>query len=430
MNKQSPPRRMRNTKIIATLGPASTDAATIHALFDAGADVFRLNFSHGSHADHQTRYLAIRALEEKLQRPIAVLLDLQGPKPRGVNVPGVVRPLSALTAKDREDLAFGLALGVDWIALSFVQRPEDVLELKRIVGGRAAVMAKLEEPSAIEALDAVIAAADGLMVTRGDLGVELPPEEVPGLQKRIIRACRAAGKPVVVATQMLESMVAAPAPTRAEAGDVATAVCDGADAVMLSAESASGAYPVEAVTMMDRIIVCSERDPLQRKITHAVHPPKDGSATDAICAAIRTVADILPLTATVAYTTSGATTLRIAQERLNAPILSLTSNEHIARRLALVWGVHSICADDAENIEDMVGKATAMAAAQGFSLPGRPLVVVAGTPFGIPGSTNLLRVVWPDDTGHDQCQTEAAENAPIRYRPRDAYFSDSLSEAE
>jgi pyruvate kinase len=476
MHVKAAMRRKRNTKIIATLGPASSDAATIRALHESGADVFRLNFSHGTHEDHRARYDAIRALEKELGRPIAVLLDLQGPKLRlgafaegrekltagqcfrldldpapgdnqrvqlphpeifaaaspgqdllvddgkvrlrivscgpdhaetevvtggvvsdrkGVNVPGSILPLSALTEKDRRDLAFGLELGIDWIALSFVQRPEDIIELKSIVGGRAAVMAKLEKPSAIDALEAIIEQADGVMVARGDLGVELPPEQVPVLQKRIVRACREAGKPVVVATQMLESMITSPTPTRAEASDVATAVYDGADAVMLSAESASGIYPVEAVRMMDRIIASIEDDPLQRQMMQAVGSRKNGDATDAICAAIRTVADLLPVVATVTYTSSGATTLRVAHERPRTPILSLTPKVHVSRKLALVWGVHSVCASDVGSIEEIVDNASAAAVLHGFSVPTLPLVVVAGTPFGVSGSTNLMRIVWP-----------------------------------
>ena len=489
MNAAIAMRRKRNTKIIATLGPASSDPATIRALFEAGADVFRLNFSHGTHADHRARYEAIRGLEKTTGRPIAVLLDLQGPKLRlgkfvsgkevlsagqkfrfdlnpapgnkdriqlphpeifavaapglellvddgkvrlrilacgadyaetevvtggvvsdrkGVNVPGAILPLSALTEKDLHDLAFGLELGVDWIALSFVQRPEDLAELRAIVGNRAAIMAKLEKPAAIDALEAIVEQADGIMVARGDLGVELPPEQVPALQKCIVRACREAGKPVVVATQMLESMIGSPTPTRAEASDVATAVYDGADAVMLSAESASGSYPVEAVRMMDRIIVSIESDPLHRKMMNAAYCRKDGSATDAICAAIRTVADILPVVATVTYTSSGATTLRVAHERPRTPILSLTPNEHVSRKLALVWGVHSACASDPGSIEEMVDNASAAAALHGFSMPGLPLVVVAGTPFGVTGSTNLMRVVWPAPAASSEEMTHVA----------------------
>lgn len=467
--------RHRNTKIVATLGPASSDPAMIRQLFDAGVDVFRLNFSHGTHADHKLRFDAIRQIEADVGRPVGILMDLQGPKLRlgkitdgklalttgqkirldldptpgdstrvpllhpeifaairpgddlliddgkvrlrvlacsdqhadvqalnagvisdrkGVNVPGAILPLSALTTKDREDLQFGLSIGVDWIALSFVQRPEDIIELREIVGQQAWIMAKLEKPSAIDSLEAIVAQSDGVMVARGDLGVELPPEEVPVLQKRIVRACREAGKPVIVATQMLESMITSPVPTRAEVSDVATAVYDGVDAVMLSAESASGAYPIEAVTMMDRILLSTERDPLQRITMDAVHSRRKNDARDAISAAIRTVAETLPVAATVAYTSSGATTLRVAHERPRAPILSMTPVAAAARRLSLVWGVHSIQAADVESTEEIVMHATRAARKNGFGSPGQALLIIAGTPFGVPGSTNLLRISW------------------------------------
>lgn len=467
--------RNRNTKIVATLGPASSDPAMIRQLFDAGVDVFRLNFSHGTHADHKLRFDAIRQIEADVGRPVGILMDLQGPKLRlgkivdgklalttgqklrldldptpgdinrvpllhpeifaairpgddlliddgkvrlrvlsctkehaevqalnagvisdrkGVNVPGAILPMSAMTAKDREDLDFGLSIGVDWIALSFVQRPEDIIELREIVGNRAWIMAKLEKPSAIDSLEAIVASSDGVMVARGDLGVELPPEEVPVLQKRIVRACREAGKPVIVATQMLESMITSPVPTRAEVSDVATAVYDGVDAVMLSAESASGAYPIEAVTMMDRILLSTERDPLQRVMMEAVHSRRKNDARDAISAAIRTVAETLPVAATVAYTSSGATTLRVAHERPRAPILSMTPVAAAARRLSLVWGVHSIQAADVVSTEEIVLHATLAAKKNGFGTPGQALLIIAGTPFGVPGSTNLLRISW------------------------------------
>ena len=467
--------RHRNTKIVATLGPASSDPAMIRQLFDAGVDVFRLNFSHGTHADHKMRYDAIRQIEADVGRPVGILMDLQGPKLRlgkivdgklalttgqkirldldptpgdinrvpllhpeifaairpgddlliddgkvrlrvlastkeyadvqalnagvisdrkGVNVPGAILPMSALTTKDREDLDFGLSIGMDWIALSFVQRPEDIIELREIVGNRAWIMAKLEKPSAIDSLEAIVASSDGVMVARGDLGVELPPEEVPVLQKRIVRACREAGKPVIVATQMLESMITSPVPTRAEVSDVATAVYDGVDAVMLSAESASGAYPIEAVTMMDRILLSTEKDPLQRIMMEAVHSRRKNDARDAISAAIRTVAETLPVAATVAYTSSGATTLRVAHERPRAPILSMTPVAAAARRLSLVWGVHSIQAADVESTEEIVMHATLAAKKNGFGSPGQALLIIAGTPFGVPGSTNLLRISW------------------------------------
>lgn len=467
--------RNRNTKIVATLGPASSDPAMIRQLFDAGVDVFRLNFSHGTHADHKLRFDAIRQIEADVGRPVGILMDLQGPKLRlgkivdgklalasgqkirldldptpgdinrvpllhpeifaairpgddlliddgkvrlrvlsctkehadvqalnagvisdrkGVNVPGAILPMSAMTAKDREDLDFGLSIGVDWIALSFVQRPEDIIELREIVGNRAWIMAKLEKPSAIDSLEAIVASSDGVMVARGDLGVELPPEEVPVLQKRIVRACREAGKPVIVATQMLESMITSPVPTRAEVSDVATAVYDGVDAVMLSAESASGAYPIEAVTMMDRILLSTERDPLQRVMMEAVHSRRKNDARDAISAAIRTVAETLPVAATVAFTSSGATTLRVAHERPRAPILSMTPVAAAARRLSLVWGVHSIQAADVVSTEEIVLHATLAAKKNGFGTPGQALLIIAGTPFGVPGSTNLLRISW------------------------------------
>jgi pyruvate kinase len=467
-------RRLRHAKIVATLGPASSDLGTIRALFDAGADVFRLNFSHGSHAQHQERLDLIRRVERETGRPIGVLLDLQGPKLRvgtfaagpirleagaafrldldlapgderraslphpeifaalkadtdlliddgkirlrvesrgpdfaatrvvaggvlserkGVNVPDVLLPLSALTEKDRRDLDFGLKLGVDWVALSFVQRPEDMQELREIVQGRAGVMAKLEKPAAIESLAAVIALCDAVMVARGDLGVELPAEQVPRIQKRIVRECRRAGKPVVVATQMLESMTQSPVPTRAEASDVATAVYDGGDAVMLSAESASGHYPVEAVSTMDRIITEVERDPHYREMLDASLDACEPTVADAICASLRQVAALLPVAAIVTYTRSGWTSLRAARERPKAPVLSLTPNRDIARRLALAWGVHTVHLDsDVTNVDEMVSTGRSTAQAEGYGHAGDAIVIAAGMPFGKAGTTNLLHV--------------------------------------
>ncbi|MGQ9365896.1 pyruvate kinase [Azospirillum sp. A39] len=473
--KGSPFRRFRLTKIVATLGPSSSSPEVIRALFDAGVDVFRLNFSHGSHEDHGQRLAAIRALEAETGRPIAVMADLQGPKLRvgrfaegpitleagqrfrldlspepgdrsrvslphpeifaaleagadlllddgrvrlrvescdkdhaetvvvsgnrlsdrkGVNVPGVVLPLSPLTEKDRVDLAFALEQGVDWVALSFVQRPEDVAEGRRLVAGRAALLCKLEKPSAIEHLDAIVEMSDGIMVARGDLGVEMPAEDVPTIQKRIIRESRAAGKPVIVATQMLESMVSAPAPTRAEASDVATAVYDGADAVMLSAETASGAYPVEAVSMMDRIARRVEHDPLYRTIVGAQRPEPEHTAADAITAAASQVAHTIQAAAIVTYTTSGSTTLRAARERPEVPILCLTSSRETARRLALAFGVHSVHTSDVQNFSEMVMKAVKTAYDDGLAEEGQRLVITAGVPFGTPGNTNILRIAW------------------------------------
>ncbi len=468
-------RRIRKAKILATLGPSSSDAKTIRALVEAGADVFRLNFSHGNHDDHRSRLDVIRNLERELDHPIGVLLDLQGPKLRvgelvggkanlapgarfrldldpapgdaeraslphpeifealetdaeillddgklrlrvtklgrdfaetevliggtlkdhkGVNLPGVVMNISPLTEKDRRDLQFGLDLGVDWVAMSFVQRPEDIAEGRRLIAGRAAIMAKIEKPAALNHLSEIVESADGFMVARGDLGVELAPEEVPGRQKEIIRLCRLAGKPVIVATQMLESMIAAPAPTRAEASDVATAVYDGADAVMLSAESAAGEYPVKAVQMMDRIIARTESDRFYAPIIQALHPEPEKTAPDAISAAAAQVAETISAAAIVSYTTSGSTALRAARERPVVPILVLTSNLGTARQLALLWGAHSVHTADVRDFQEMVGKACRLAAKEKLAESGDRLVITAGVPFGTPGATNVLRIAW------------------------------------
>ncbi len=466
-------RRNRQARILATLGPASSTYEQIRALHLAGADVFRLNFSHGSHEDHAERLGMIRDIERESGRPIGVLLDLQGPKLRvgridggrvrleagqgfrldlddtpgsaaraplphpeifaalragtelllddgkirlrvdacgadfadttvvvggplsdrkGVNVPGVVLPISPLTDKDLRDLDFGLELGVDWVALSFVQRAQDIVEARARVGGRAWIMAKLEKPSAIEDLDAIVAEADGVMVARGDLGVELAPERVPVLQRRIVRACRAAGKPVVVATQMLESMISSPVPTRAEASDVASAIYDGADAVMLSAESAAGQYPVEAVTIMDRIIAEVEADPAWRSGLDASHVAAEANTPDAICCALRRVSSLLSTVATVTYTSSGFSALRAARERPVSPILGLTPQLATARRLALVWGVHPVPFEDVHDVAEMIEHAARAAVEGGFAQRGDEIVVIAGIPFGRSGTTNLLHV--------------------------------------
>jgi pyruvate kinase len=469
-------RRLRNAKIVATLGPASSTPEMIADLFGAGVDVFRLNFSHGSQADHRARVDAIRKVEKESGRPIGIMADLQGPKLRlgtfangpvklqpgapfrldldkaapgddhraplphpeifqvlqagtdlllndgkvrlkiefcgdsfaettviaggeisdrkGVNVPGAVLPISALTEKDRSDLALALDLGVDWVALSFVQRPEDVAEGKKLVGGRAGVLVKLEKPAAIQCLDEIVELADAVMVARGDLGVEMPPEDVPPLQKTIIHACRLAGKPVIVATQMLESMIHAATPTRAEASDVATAVYDGADAVMLSAETAAGDYPREAVSIMSRIVQRVESDPLYRTQMEAARIPPEHTASDAISAAARQVAHTVGASAIVSYTTSGATALRAARERPDAPIVVLTSRTETARRLALLWGAHCIQAPDVSNFGEMVQRAARMAHRDGFAQTGERIVITAGVPFGTPGATNILRIAW------------------------------------
>jgi pyruvate kinase len=468
--------RSRKAKIVATLGPASSSAEAIRALFLAGVDVFRLNFSHGSAADHRARFAILRDLERETGRPIGILADLQGPKLRvgtfvdgpvtlragqpfrldldpapgnaqraslphpeifaalvpgaelllddgklrlvveqcgpdfaqtrvvdggrlserkGVNVPGVVLPLTALTTKDRRDLDLALELGADWIALSFVQRPEDIVEASELIRGRAGIVSKLEKPAAVERLDEIVALSDAVMVARGDLGVELPAEKVPAIQKRIVRCCRRLGKPVIVATQMLESMVDSPVPTRAEASDVATAIYDGADAVMLSAESASGKHPVAAVEMMDRILREVEADPLYRQLIDASHTaaePGSASVADAVCCAMRRVVALLHCAAIVSYTRSGATSLRAARERPQAPVLSLTPDIQVARRLALAWGVHSVHIEDVANVTQMTERACRVALDQGFAAAGQTIVAIAGVPFGTSGSTNLLRI--------------------------------------
>ena len=470
-------RRNRNAKIIATLGPASSDGETVRNLFAAGVDVFRLNFSHGNAADHRARFALLRELEQQTGRPIGILADLQGPKLRvgtfaegsatmlsagqefqldldptpgdarrigmphpeifaalkagtelllddgrlrlvveqcgpdfaktrvvvggklserkGVNVPGAVLPITALTAKDRRDLDFALELGADWIALSFVQRPEDVAEARALIGERAAIIAKLEKPAAIDRLDEIVRLSDAVMVARGDLGVELPAERVPALQKRIVRSCRHQGKPVIVATQMLESMVDSPVPTRAEASDVATAVYDGADAVMLSAESASGKYPVAAVDMMNRIVEQVEADPVYRQLIDASHTPAEPGQADvaeAVCSAMRCAVSLLHASAIVCYTSSGHTSLRAARERPESPVLSLTPNLPVARRLALVWGVHSVHIADVANVPEMTDIACRVASRERFAAAGQFIVIIAGVPFGTPGTTNLMRI--------------------------------------
>lgn len=470
-----PPRNQ--SKIIATLGPATDTKESIQALSQAGVDVFRLNFSHGTHADHRRRLELIREVEAEMGYPIGVLLDLQGPKLRigtfaagsitltegaqfhlyldsntpgtteqvalphpeifaalqpgvdlllddgklrlrvlqceaehivtevmvggtlsnrkGVNVPNAILPISALTAKDREDLAFGLELGVDWVALSFVQRAADIEELRGLLQGRAFIVAKLEKPAAIDALDAIVEATDAVMVARGDLGVEMPAEQVPAIQRQIVRICRQMGKPVIVATQMLESMVSSPVPTRAEASDVATAIYEGADAVMLSAESASGKYPLEAVRMMQRIIANSEADPTWRDSIEASQSASQPTVADAIGLAMRHAIALLKASAIVAFTSSGYAALRTARERPAAPIIGLTPNLTTARRLALVWGVHPIITPQlavGTSVELMSEVATNIAREAGFAKTGDHIVISAGLPFATPGTTNLLRI--------------------------------------
>lgn len=471
--------RKRQTKIVATLGPASSSKTMIRALFEAGADVFRLNFSHGTADDHRTRMAAIREVEAELGRPVAVIADLQGPKLRlgvfekdeisltigqslrldlnaevgdetraplphpeifaaikrgselllddgkvrlrvvdsgrdyadtvveaghklssrkGVNVPHAVLPLSPLTDKDRADLDVALEIGADWIALSFVQRPEDILEARELVKGRAAILAKLEKPSAIKFLTPIVERADGVMVARGDLGVEMPPEDVPRTQKRILREARRFGKPVIVATQMLESMISSPTPTRAEASDVAGAVYDGTDAMMLSAETASGDYPCEAVAIMDRIIRRTQDDVHEFGGLVMDRPGLQHTGADAITAAARQVAETIEAAAIVTYTTSGSTTLRAARERPDVPIMGLTPVLKTARRLALSYGVHAVHTEDARDFKDMAARAARLAVRDGIAKAGQRVVITAGVPFGTPGTTNSLRIVDIEDS--------------------------------
>jgi pyruvate kinase len=466
-------RRRRRTKIIATLGPSSSTLEVMTRLFQAGADVFRLNFSHGTHEDHAARFALIRELEDKFDRPIGILADVQGPKLRvgrfgggrvhlqtgqtfrldlnatpgnaqrvnlphpeiieaasigsslllddgklrlrvvhkradaletevvvggplsdrkGVNVPDVVLPIPALTVKDREDLEFAVSHGANYIGLSFVQRPEDVVEAKRLIDGRCWVMVKLEKPQALDNLEEILALTDAVMVARGDLGVELPPEEVPLAQKRIVRLSRALGKPVVVATQMLESMISAPAPTRAEASDVATAVFDGADAVMLSGETAAGQYPYEAVNMMDRIVARVEQDAGWRSMMDASRVPPEQNAADAIAAASAQVGHTIGAKVIVAFTASGGTALRVARERPVAPVIGLTPNQNTARLMAVVWGVHAVVMPDVHSLSEAVTRAGRVALTEGFAERGDEIVVTAGVPFGQAGTTNALQV--------------------------------------
>jgi pyruvate kinase len=460
------------------LGPASRDK--VLALAEAGADVFRLNFSHGSHDDHAASFTSVREAEAHVARPLGVLADLQGPKLRlgtfeggkipvragdrirldldptpgdrtrvclphkelfaamrpgaelllddgrvrlridafgpdfadtevlvgstlsdrkGVNLRGGgLVPLPALTQKDRKDLAFALRLGVDWIALSFVQRPEDMAELRRLVEGRAAILAKIEMQSALEDLEAILDLCDGVMVARGDLGVELEPQEVPVAQKTILRAARRRGVPAIVATQMLESMTTSPTPTRAEASDVANAVYEGADALMLSAESAAGDYPIEAVRIMDRIIERVERDPHWPELMEAEHVGLDDFDTDVLVAAARRASDARGAGCLVAFTATGGTALRLARERPLLPVLALTPNPATAHRLTLVWGLEPRVAPDPDSLESMTDEAVDIAVELGLAPPGCRILIVAGTPFGAPGAANILRMAHAPQT--------------------------------
>ena len=468
-------RRLRRTKIVATLGPASSDPAIIAQLFQVGADVFRINMSHTSHDRMRELVAAIRGVESQFSRPIGILVDLQGPKLRvgtfaagpvmlakdatftldadpapgdisrvhlphpeilaavkpghflllddgkvrlvaeeadgkrivtrvvvggklsdrkGVSLPDTMIPFSALEPKDRSDLEAALAEDVDWIALSFIQRPEDIAEARKLTRGRAAVLSKIEKPQAVTRLDEILDASDALMVARGDLGVEMPLEKVPGVQKNMVRSCRRAGKPVVVATQMLESMISSPVPTRAEVSDVASAIFEGADAVMLSAESAAGQYPIEAVRTMNRIAEEVESDPLYSGIINAQRSEPESTGADAIAAAARQIAETLDLPAMIGWTSSGSTALRMSRERPSAPIVAISPKISTGRRLSLAWGVHCIVAEDAHDQDDMVLRACRLAFKDGFAKSGQRVIIVAGVPLGTPGATNMVRIAF------------------------------------
>lgn len=470
----TPLRRHRMIKIVATLGPASNSYEMIRALFEAGADVFRLNMSHGSHEEIAARHAMIRQVEADLGRPIAILADLQGPKLRvgtfaddavdlvegqafrldldetpgdaarvnlphpeifkalepgsellvndgkirlrvesctdnsadctvtvggtisnrkGVNVPDVVLPLAALSKKDRNDLEFVCNLGVDWLALSFVQRASDVTEARELVKGRAAILSKIEKPAGVKAFDEILAVSDGIMVARGDLGVELPVQNLPPIQKRLVRRARAAAKPVIVATQMLESMIESPVPTRAEVSDVATAIYEGADAIMLSAESAAGQYPIEAVTTMNNVAIEVESDPTYIEIIDSSRRVNHQTIADGIVAAARELAEKTDIAAICCFTESGTTANLVARERPHVPIIAITPILPVARRLALVWGVHcETVTGDVERFKMAVINAVRVALKYGFATEKDQILVTAGIPFNQPGTTNILRV--------------------------------------
>jgi len=471
-------RRQRNVKIVATLGPATNDYEMIKALHLAGADVFRLNMSHGTHDEIRERHEIIRRIEEELSSPIGILADLQGPKLRvgvfangeeelaegakfrmdlddtpgtnervqlphteifaalkpgshllvndgkiellvqtcgkdyadcvvvtggtisnrkGVNVPDVVLPLAALSEKDRKDLEFACEIGVDWLALSFVQRPQDVWDARELAQGRAAILSKIEKPAAVEAFDAILEASDGIMVARGDLGVELPVQNVPPIQKRLIHKTRAAAKPVIVATQMLESMIDSPVPTRAEVSDVANAIYDGTDAIMLSAESAAGSYPVEAVSTMHNVAIEVESDPTYSDMMAATRTFERSSIADGIVSAAREIAEATDIKAICCFTSSGTTATLTARERPSVPIIAMTSQRTTAGRLSLTWGTNCVMTAELSRFKQAVVSAAHAARRDGYASATDQIVVTAGVPFNVPGSTNILRVAPCDE---------------------------------
>ena len=471
-------RRNRNVKIVATLGPASSEKQVVEELFKEGVDVFRLNLSHGTHEEIRNRYRIIREVEKKFERPISILADLQGPKLRcgsfvnqevelvagksfrfdnksdlgdltrvnlpdfdvfqglnlgstilvndgkirlevkdigpdfvdtevvvggtisdkkGINVPDQVLPLSALSQKDLRDLEFVCDLGIDWLGLSFVQRASDIKNARKLVKGRAAILSKIEKPSAVEAFDEILEETDAVMVARGDLGVELPIETLPPIQKRLVRQCRASGKPVIVATQMMESMITSPVPTRAEVSDVAQAIYEGADAVMLSAESAVGDYPIEAVRTMNSIATEVEKEGTYRQVIESSRTPLKRGVSDAITVAAREVAETTNIKVICCFTHTGTTAALTSRERPRVPIIALTPKIAIARRIALNWGLHCIVTEEVNRFKMAVVNAAKAARKYGFAKNQDKIIVIAGVPFNVSGTTNILRVAPADE---------------------------------
>lgn len=462
------------TKIVATLGPSSSGKENIRALAAAGASVFRLNFSHGTHETHLENLTFIREIAKENHTHYSILADMQGPKLRigvfqnksvtlvngqsfrmdmsdaagdetrvslmhpeiyavlkegmilllndgqiqlsvkdfgqdyvnttvlvggvlsdhkGVNVPDVVLPINALTPKDIVDLNFALEAGADWICLSFVQQPDDVRLARKIVQDKAGIIVKIEKPAALKHIDEIIGLCDGIMVARGDLGVECPLESVPGIQRQLVEKCRLQGKPVIVATQMLESMIQAPVPTRAEVSDVATAVFEGTDAVMLSAETAAGRYPVQAVQMMRRIIMTVQKDPIYRHAMESFSMPPDKTIASAITSSMKQLVKVLEKPALiVTYSVSGKTTMRAARERVLVPILNLTVEEKTANKLALIWGVCSVLTKQLQDMTQVTPIAVQEAVRSGLAKTNDELIITAGIPFAKQGNTNILHV--------------------------------------
>ena len=467
-------RRQRKVKIAVTLGPSSSEIDIIRKLFLSGADVFRINMSHGSKNEITHLHRLIREIEEEFKKPICIMADLQGPKLRcgdfknkkeilkkdqkffldsdrklgtnkrvflphpeifsslkknsillvndgkiklkvlafssqhaetlviqggeisnrkGVNVPDIILPLLALSEKDKKDLEFVCQLGVDWIALSFIQRPEDIDEARLLCKGRAAILSKIEKPVAVRFFDKILSKSDGIMIARGDLGVEMPVEAIPPIQKRLIKSCRDKGKPVIVATQMMESMINSPVPTRAEVSDVAQAIYEGTDAVMLSAESATGKYPIEVVKTMNNVAIEVENDVNYQQLVESSRMPPKTRVSDAITVAARQVAETTKVKAICCFTHSGTTALLVSREKPRVPIVVLTPKIKIARRLSFCWGLHCVITEEIDSFNNAVVNAIAVAKDDGFASKKEKIIVIAGVPFNVAGTTNILRVV-------------------------------------